>query len=186
MADSSNVIDVLTTDHREVERWFQEYERATSAEDKQRLVNNVIIELVRHSEAEEQVVYPVARKNIPDGGKVIEREIAEHSEAERIMNRLDGMKPDHPEFDERMRDLIRVIRAHVQEEESGWFPQLRAALSEEELTKMGGAVQAAKKISPTHPHPAAPDHPPFNILLGPGAALVDRVRDLLTGRRQQG
>jgi hypothetical protein len=30
----------------------------------------------------------------------------------------------------------------------------------------------------------APDHPPFNALLAPGAALVDRVRDLLTKRGQ--
>jgi hypothetical protein len=45
-------------------------------------------------------------------------------------------------------------------------------------------VQALKKIVPTHPHPMAPDHPPFNALLAPGAALVDRVRDLLTKRGQ--
>jgi hypothetical protein len=39
-------------------------------------------------------------------------------------------------------------------------------------------------MAPTHPHAAAPDKPPFNVMLGPGAALVDRVRDWLSGRRQ--
>lgn len=45
----------------------------------------------------------------------------------------------------------------------------------------GGNV-IAKKPAPTRPHPAAPDKPPANKLLGPGAGLVDRARDMLTGR----
>jgi hypothetical protein len=40
----------------------------------------------------------------------------------------------------------------------------------------------AKKMAPTRPHPAAPDTPPANKLLAPGAGLVDRLRDALTGR----
>lgn len=40
----------------------------------------------------------------------------------------------------------------------------------------------AKKMAPTRPHPSAPDTPPGNKLLGPGVGLVDRARDLLTGR----
>jgi hypothetical protein len=31
----------------------------------------------------------------------------------------------------------------------------------------------------------SPDHPPFNALLAPGTALVDRVRDMLSGRGKQ-
>jgi hypothetical protein len=38
-------------------------------------------------------------------------------------------------------------------------------------------------MAPTHPHPSAPDKPPANKLLAPGAALVDRMRDALTGRQ---
>ncbi|RST04975.1 hemerythrin domain-containing protein, partial [Streptomyces sp. WAC05374] len=32
------------------------------------------------------------------------------------------------------------------------------------------------------PHPAAPARPPANKLLAPGAGMVDRLRDMLTGR----
>jgi hypothetical protein len=59
------------------------------------------------------------------------------------------------------------------------------AVSPEELKKLGSTVEALKMIVPTHPHPMAPDHPPFNALLRPGAGLVDRPRDLLTGRAKQ-
>ena len=75
------------------------------------------------------------------------------------------------------RDLARVA-----EEEGVAFPKFREATTDDEREKLGTVVQGLKKIVPTHPHPMAPDHPPFNALLAPGAALVDRVRDLLTGR----
>jgi hypothetical protein len=35
----------------------------------------------------------------------------------------------------------------------------------------------AEKAAPTHPHPQAPSKPPFNLVLGPIATIVDRVKD---------
>ncbi|MFC7818964.1 hemerythrin domain-containing protein, partial [Streptomyces sp. NPDC057367] len=52
----------------------------------------------------------------------------------------------------------------------------------DELMKLGDKVRQAKKTAPTRPHPSAPDTPPANKLLAPGAGMVDRVRDALTGR----
>jgi len=43
------------------------------------------------------------------------------------------------------------------------------------------AMQAAKKIAPTRPHPRAPDEPPANLLAGGVAAVMDRGRDALKG-----
>jgi hemerythrin superfamily protein len=180
-----DVIDVLARDHREIEGWFREYEGTSSAAEKERLATNIIIELVRHAEAEEQFVYPRAKKVIRSGYAVVEREIAQHSEAEAIMNQLDGKKPDDTDFDRLMRKLMRVIREHVKEEEEGWFPQLRRASSAAELRTLADRVEKAKAVSPTRPHPGIPDHPPFNILLGAGAGVVDRARDLVSGRRQR-
>ncbi|MBB1246923.1 hemerythrin domain-containing protein, partial [Streptomyces durbertensis] len=36
----------------------------------------------------------------------------------------------------------------------------------------------------TRPHPGMPDKPPANRLLAPGAGLVDRARDALSGRNK--
>ena len=54
--------------------------------------------------------------------------------------------------------------------------------TEEDLRELGRKVERAKKLAPTRPHPNAPDEPPWNKILAPGAGLVDRVRDALTGR----
>jgi hemerythrin-like domain-containing protein len=164
---------------------FAEYEQATSKQEKETLRDRIVIELVRHSEAEEQAVYPIVRKHIDNGDKIIEHEIDEHSRAERIMKELDTMSADDPQFGVLMAQLMTSIKEHVAEEENEVFPQFRSKVSPEELQKLGATVEALKKIVPTHPHPMAPDHPPFNALLGPGAGLVDRLRDMLTGRAKQ-
>ena len=181
----ADVIELLEHDHREVEQMFAEFEQATSKEQKEALRDRIIIELVRHSEAEEQAVYPLMRKTIDNGDQIIEHEIDEHSKAERIMKELDTMSADDPQFGVLMQQLMASIKEHVAEEENDVFPQFRTKVDADELNKLGETVERLKKIVPTHPHPMAPDHPPFNALLGPGAGLVDRLRDMLSDRAKQ-
>jgi hemerythrin superfamily protein len=177
-----DVIEMLEHDHREVEQMFAEFETAADPKERRTIADKIIIELVRHSEAEEQAVYPAMKKALPKGKQLVEHEISEHSEAEELMKKLDGMDPTDAQFPALMAQLKSAIEEHVKEEETEAFPQFRQAVGQDELDKLGGMVEKLKKIVPTHPHPAAPDHPPFNALLGPGAGLLDRVRDLLTGR----
>ena len=72
--------------------------------------------------------------------------------------------------------LIENVRHHVEEEESGLFPQVRKAVGRKELGELGQAMEKAKKTAPTRPHPKAPDTPPGNLVAGPGAAVVDKVK----------
>ena len=178
----SDVIELLEHDHREVEEMFAEFEAATTAADKRAIADKLVIELVRHSEAEEQAVYPVISKKVDGGNDLVEHEIDEHTQAEKLMKQMDGMDAEDPQLGVLMGQLKSAIQEHIREEEGEAFPKLRQATSKDELEKLGTVVQALKKIVPTHPHPMAPDHPPFNALLAPGAGLVDRVRDLVTGR----
>jgi hemerythrin superfamily protein len=176
---SDSVIDVLIDDHRRTEQLFQAYEADPRGSDTPALVQRIIVELVQHAEAEEQYVYPAARDVIANGAYVIEHDITEHSRVEELLNALDGRDADDPEHDGLVRQVIAEIRQHVSEEESITLPQLRNALPENDLRRLADKVRQAKAVAPTHPHPTAPDHPPFNKLLGPGPALVDRVRDWL-------
>lgn len=54
---------------------------------------------------------------------------------------------------------------------------LLGAVAVDERVELGRRYVKAKDAAPTHPHPHAPDTPPGNVVLGPVAALVDRVRD---------
>ena len=180
----SDVITVLTDDHRAVERVFQELESGSgSPEHRRDLADHVIAELVRHSVAEEQYLYPATRKALPDGDQIADHELSEHAEAERTMNELDGVDPTEARVNELLGTLMSQIRHHVKDEEEDLFPRLQEACSESELTELGEQIVRAKQTAPTRPHPAAPDKPPMNKLLDPGAGLVDRMRDALSGRR---
>ncbi|MET8140771.1 hemerythrin domain-containing protein [Sphaerisporangium sp. NPDC005288] len=188
MKHGGDAITVLTMDHREVEETFAELERlrGTGQDDRRReLTEKVIIELVGHSVAEEAYLYPAARAFIPDGDRLADREIAEHAQAERLMKQLEKALDDGvtaPAFEGLLDDLMATIREHIKDEEAHLFPELVRYADAEELAALGKKITMMKKLGPTRPHPAAPDRPPANKLLAPGAGLVDRIHDLFTGR----
>ncbi|WP_447002085.1 hemerythrin domain-containing protein [Saccharothrix isguenensis] len=181
----TDLVRVITADHREVERLFRELESGQGTPEHRRaLADHVITELVRHSVAEEQFMYPAARKVLPNGDEVADHEIEEHAEAERVMKELEGVEPTDPRFDELLIELMREIRHHIKDEEEDLLPELASRCSAEDLQELGRKVIAAKKVAPTRPHPAAPDRPPANLLLNPGTGLIDRLRDALSGRNR--
>lgn len=161
---------------------FAEFKQSNDPEQKKTITEKIVIELVRHSIAEEEYLYPKAKEVLTNGPQLVEDEIKEHQQAEETMNKLESMDPGDPGFAAVVLDLERQITHHVADEEGKLFPELRTAMSEEQLTELGHKLEQAKKIAPTRPHPSAPNHPPFNKLAAPGAGLVDRVRDWLSGR----
>ncbi|WP_171107913.1 MULTISPECIES: hemerythrin domain-containing protein [Streptomyces] len=186
MGHGGNVIDELVTDHREVEELFGRIEALPPGEKDRKLhADQVTMELVRHSVAEEAYLYPAVREHVPNGDALADKEIDDHSKAEQIMKDLESCDADDPEFDRLIGMLMSEIRAHVADEEENLFPKLRAACSPQALDELGDKIRQAKMMAPTRPHPSAPDKPPLNKLLAPGAGLVDRVRDALTGRGKQ-
>jgi hypothetical protein len=171
-SERRDVIEVLTHDHREVEELFTKLEGAApdDGETRRELADEVTIELVRHSVAEEMYLYPAARKYLPDGDEIADKEIAEHAAVEKTLKAMEKTDAGGPEFSNLLAELMGDVRLHIREEEEDPFPAL------------GDKVQAAKQKAPTRPHPSAPDRPPLNKLLAPGAGFVDRVRDHLSGR----
>jgi iron-sulfur cluster repair protein YtfE (RIC family) len=186
MGHGGNVIQELTTDHREVEEIFGRIEALPpGSKDRKDLADQATIELVRHSVAEESYLYPAVRKHITGGDAIADKEIEDHAKAERIMKDLEGLQADDTRFDTLMAQLMSEIRSHVMDEEQNLFPKMEAACPADALMDLGDKVRRAKKMAPTRPHPSAPDTPPANKLLAPGAGLVDRMRDALSGRGKE-
>lgn len=177
-----DIVDDIITDHREVEEVFKEIEKDHTSEDQRDLVEHVIAELVRHSVAEEQYLYPTARRVLPDGDQIADHELKEHAEAEEVMKEIEKTGMQGARFRELVDRLMGEIRHHIADEEHDLLPKLRDACDPAELRELGEKFESAKKTAPTRPHPWAPDQPPANKILDPGAGLIDRMRDALTGR----
>lgn len=177
-----DVVDILTTDHREAMALLTEARAATDPEQRRDLADMLISELVRHSVAEEMYVYPAMRDNLPDGDEAVEHDTREHKELERTMKRLEAADADGPEFEALLTDLETILIDHVQDEEGQQFPRLRAHVSHNDLLHLAQQVETAKKLAPTRAHPGSPNNQLFHKLAGPGVGMVDRLRDRLTGR----
>jgi len=176
------VIEVLVQDHREVDQLFEQARAAASGEMRRELADQIIAELVRHSVAEEQFLYPAVREHLSDGDERADHEISEHQEAEELMKEIEKLDAGDPELAAKLQKLEQEIKHHVAEEEGEVFPALQAKLGAHALVELADLVTAAKEKAPTRPHPASPNTPPLNKVLAPGAGLVDRLRDKLSGR----
>ena len=187
MADQQrDVIEVLEHDHREVEQMFAELEslRGAATEDakarRKDVTEQVTIELVRHSVAEEVLVYPQVEREV--SAEEAEHAREEHADAEQTLQRLEKLDADDPAFDDELATLMAEIRHHIQDEEGEMFAHMRQVIDAEELRKLGARVEAFKKVAPTRPHPNVPNTPLPRLAAGPAASLFDRMRDLATGR----
>ncbi|HEV7897910.1 MAG TPA: hemerythrin domain-containing protein, partial [Planosporangium sp.] len=96
---SEDLVDVLIHDHREIEELFGEVQTEPGAERRRRLANAIVAELVRHSVAEEQYLYPTLRRVLPEGDRIADHEIHDHAEAEADMKRLEGLEATDPDFE---------------------------------------------------------------------------------------
>lgn len=183
MEHGEDVIAELTADHREVDDLFEQFDNAAPGSSaRKRLLDALTIELVRHSVAEEEHLYPAVRDHLENGGMLADKEIADHLRVEQLLKELEGLEPDDSDFDRLVRELRTEVTAHVEDEENQLFPQLRDGVHPYVLESLGRKVREAKKTAPTRAHPMAPSTPPANKLLAPGLGLVDRVRDYVTGR----
>ena len=186
MAQSNgDVVSILTHDHREVEELFGQIEQTPQSDhdERRRLVDQAIVELVRHSVAEEQHLYPAARQHIHTGATRSPIGSSPSTTRPSTMKKLEQADAGDSRFNELLGQLMQDIRQHVQEEENELFPQLSHHTDKETLEDLGKKVSGAKAAAPTRPHPSAPsERPELMKVLGPGAGLVDRARDKLSGR----
>ena len=177
-----DVVDVLISDHRDVTALIGVIRTVKDPMMRRDLTDTAISELVRHAVAEEMYVYPAMREYLPDGDEAVEHDVEEHKELEQTMKRLEAVDIPSPGFDEALGKLEAVLADHIQDEESGQFPQLRRRVPRDELFELAEKVETAKKLAPTRPHPGAPNSALFHKTVGPGVGFVDRLRDKLTSR----
>lgn len=148
-----DIITLLVQDHHMVEQAFEEIADA-GGERRAELFWILTDQLVRHEVAEEIALYSELRR-VPAGDVVADARIAEQSAAE-----LQG-----------------DVREHAHREEAEVFPLLATSSDLDRRIAMGNRYERAKRAAPSHPHPNAPDTPPGNLILGPMAAMLDRIRD---------
>ncbi|OFS13524.1 cation-binding protein, partial [Dietzia sp. HMSC21D01] len=165
-------------DHMELDRLLGEVERTGGAEQKLALVKTYRL-VFPHAFAEESVLWPVLRAELPDGHELTLRVEQEHQEVNELVTLLENLGETHPERDEVLRRLITVLREDVRDEEDELLPRLQEKLSPARLRALGVAWEAVRRTAPTRPHPVVARRPPGNVAAALPLTVTDRLRDVL-------
>ena len=109
-----NAIEMLITDHREVEQLFQRYEATRDPN----VVQQICTELTVHAALEEKVVYPVLSADVARGPQMRQHAEHEHQEVKDAIFEIERLGYGAPGVEQYMRKIIGGVKEHVSEEES--------------------------------------------------------------------
>jgi hemerythrin superfamily protein len=139
-----DAIDLLKQDHDKVERAFKQFEKMDrqEAEACRQLVQTVCEELKAHTTVEEEVFYPAVREAIGDADLMNEAAV-EHETASMLIDQLDNMGPDDPNYYATFTVLGEYVRHHIKEEQGEMFPAAKRAKLD--LAALGERIRARKE-----------------------------------------
>ena len=172
-----DVAEFIRDQHQEIKRLFAKVE-GQQGDDRRETFEDLVRLLAVHETAEEEVIYPVVRRQT-GGAEIADARIEEESEAKRMLADLENVDVDSDEFAPRFAVLRDAVIRHAGSEEATVLPLLESSQDEDMLDRLGRAVEIAQQLAPTHPHPHGPDSALGNMAVGPLAAVVDRTRDAL-------
>ena len=139
----SDAIALLKADHRQVEQWFEQFEKARDDERKIKLATNICNALKVHTSIEEEIFYPAFLAATEDKDMHHEAEV-EHDGAKNLIAQIEASSPDDDYYDAKMKVLSEMIKHHVKEEEQsgGMFAEARD--SDMDLQGLGEQMAARK------------------------------------------
>lgn len=137
----ADVVDLIMSDHREVERLFDILKNQPD----QRLTALPVLTtlLVAHSRAEEAEVYPVARDEAGAADDVAHSQ-QEHLAAEQLLERLQLADPESKQFDTLLQQVVDEVTHHVEEEESSVLPAMKERLDQTRRTELAHAFARSR------------------------------------------
>ena len=130
MADTvkTDAIALLKKDHPTVEDLFALFEGATGDGRKQKLAEQICLELSVHAQIEEEIFYSACEGKVEED--LLKESYVEHDGAKVLIAEILGGGPDDEFYDSKVKVLSEEIEHHVEEEEKrmeGLFAQARKA-----------------------------------------------------------
>jgi len=123
-----DLIDQLTSEHREAEGLLSRLKETDPGSERDRLVDQLTAALTTHMAVEERFLYPVVADAI--GQEPEEEAEVEHRLAREGLAKLDQLRAE-PGFGAAIDMVEAGIAHHVEEEENEVFPKLRDKASEQ-------------------------------------------------------
>lgn len=142
---ATTILNILSTDHREVAKLFAELEKTTerSGRKRQDLFTTLDKALSVHADFEEERLYPLLESKKASQATALEA-VEEHLQIKRLLSELRDLNPQDAQWTAKMTVLMENVRHHVKEEEGEAFPQLKKMVDRSELEQLGEEYQSRK------------------------------------------
>lgn len=176
MTNHESGVDLLEQQHHQIRLLLTHVSDAPDGTIRQEQFDRLREMLAVHETAEELVVRPITRKDVPNGAAIAQSRMDEENQAKQVLAKLESLGADNAEFAQLFAQFRADVEEHAQHEEAEEFVELRAHTDSETQATMADRIRKAESAAPTHPHPSAKTTT-ANMVLGPFAAMVDRVRD---------
>ena len=140
-AKATGAVELLKEQHDKVKKALKEFEKLDreDTETQKQLVQTVCEDLKVHTTLEEELFYPAAREAIDDEDLMNEAQV-EHETAKMLIEQLENMGPDDPNFRATFSVLGEYVLHHVKEEEGEMFPEVKK--TDLDLEELGGRMRA--------------------------------------------
>jgi len=126
--DKMDAIALLKKDHRTVEDLFADFEKASGEGRKQKLAEQICLDLSVHAQIEEEIFYPACEGKVDED--LLKESYVEHDGAKVLIAEILAGEPSDEFYDSKVKVLSEEIEHHVEEEEKrmeGLFAQARKA-----------------------------------------------------------
>jgi hemerythrin-like domain-containing protein len=182
-----DALTFLRQDHKSVLGMFEVLDGAPSGTGAQSsglrtMVTNLIIAESQHEAIEQQIFWPAVRDALEDGDALADKAIEQEQAGKQLLQQLEDGEPGEPGYHEALQQFVKIGRDHIAYEQDVVWPLFQAAVDETVLMRLGEKLEAAKKVAPTRPHPDTPPSPTTLKTVGMATAMVDHVRDAVSGR----
>jgi endonuclease/exonuclease/phosphatase family metal-dependent hydrolase len=127
-------IELLTRQHEEAERLFQEVAVATG-EVKAHLFRRLAWLLTLHTQLEERHFYPTVK--LAETEDLLLHSFDDHAEAKALISQMLHLDVSDMQFEPALVRLRVSVEAHVAEERSTLFPLVQRLLTPEDLERLG-------------------------------------------------
>ncbi|HEY4183697.1 MAG TPA: hemerythrin domain-containing protein [Polyangia bacterium] len=135
-----NAVDLLESQHREVEKLFSKIEKAKKSASKGKLFAEIADKLAIHAAIEEHHFYPAVKAKRTED--ILLESLEEHLGIKRVIADLLEVDAADETFDAKVTVLKEQVSHHVEEEESDLFPKVRKLLDEDRLEAIGQEMSA--------------------------------------------
>ncbi|HEY1816042.1 MAG TPA: hemerythrin domain-containing protein [Kofleriaceae bacterium] len=164
MTNTIDVLELLTSQHREVDELLERLEAGRG--DRAKVFAELADKLAAHATVEEKIFYPAAMAK--DTSDQLHESVEEHLAIKRLLADMLDMDPDdeEDEFDAKLSVLKETVSHHAhEEEEDKLFPKLRKQMDRDERAALGNEVLAMfeelmghepRRSVPAQTHAAAP------------------------------